>query len=142
MVAREEEELPPDCFEPFGQNIAWRVLAFRPCFCVKHATHWPAAVSSFLTMFALSDNFPVLYICFVRTSSPPPKASKQAKAKPCPRGPLGGRGPPWGARGAGALGGPGGSLGGPRGPPRAPLGGRGARGARGARGVGVRPFRG
>ena len=102
LVAREEEELPPDCFEPFGQNIAWRVLAFRPCFCVKHATHWPAAVSSFLTMFALSDNFPVLYICFVTPSSPPPP----------PLGGPGGRGP----------GGPGGLPGGPPVPPSGTLG--------------------
>ena len=48
LVAR--EELPPDFFERFGQNIAWHVLAFRPCFCVKHATHWPASFSSFLTI--------------------------------------------------------------------------------------------
>ena len=48
FVAR--EELPADCFEFFGQNIAWAVLALMPCFCVLHATHSPSASTSFLPM--------------------------------------------------------------------------------------------
>jgi hypothetical protein len=42
------EELPPDRFVFFGQLIAWAVLANRPCFCALHATHSPAASTSFL----------------------------------------------------------------------------------------------
>ena len=47
-----KEELPPDFFERFGQDIAWAVLALMRCFCERHATHSPASFSSFLTMRA------------------------------------------------------------------------------------------
>ena len=62
-VAEEDcDGVPPDRFVLFWQLIAWAVLALMPCFCVSHATHSPAASTSFLTISedirAASDNFP------------------------------------------------------------------------------------
>jgi hypothetical protein len=62
------EELPPDRFVFFGQLIAWAVLANRPCFCALHATHSPAASTSFLPIrpSLMSRTFSSFFpLCFV-----------------------------------------------------------------------------